>query len=257
MYNVCCFEVDKLCGNLPSVNLSDQPVPEFEGLNLAQSYSSSDGGTVDVLIGLDFYHNFVTGRSIRSEVSSLIAMETVFGWSIVGCCEQSSNVLHVGFVQTLSDADYVESIVKKNILLWEGSDDAEHVEASKSLDMVRLADGRYEIKWPWRMLPESMEANDKVAYRRFMVTSSKMAKNPEAFKAYDGYFRDQMALDFIEKAPKIASGPVRYVPHQAVIRQDAQKTKLRVVMDSSCKDSKQLCLNDFIDKGPNTIVRLP
>ena len=152
------------------------------------------------MVALDFYHKFVSGKTIRSDVSDLVAMETVFGWSVVGPCQSSSSdALHVGFVQSLPDVDHIESVIKRNTLLCDEQDEMECEQSTKGVEMVKLEDGRYEVKWPWRRMPSSMEANDKVAYRRFMVTAAKMSKKEDDFKAYDQYFRD-----FIEKAPRIA-----------------------------------------------------
>ena len=182
-------------------------------------------------------------------------METIFGSSLVGQLSSTTAAnFHVGFIHTLTD-EAAENIIKKNVLLWDDEPD-EQAEPQVDIQLSRQPDGRYEIKWPWKKPKVEMEPNDKAAFRRFKVTESKMAKNTQAFEAYNQYFQDQLQNDFIEKAPRISTGLVRYLPHQAVIRQEAKKTKLRVVLDSSCKDSQNLCLNDFIEKGPNTMGNL-
>ena len=45
---------------------------------------------------------------------------------------------------------------------------------------------------------------------------------------------------------------VHYIPHQAVIKEEAQSTKLRVVYDCSAKiNSEQPSLKDCLETGPH------
>lgn len=42
-----------------------------------------------------------------------------------------------------------------------------------------------------------------------------------------------------------------YMPHQAVIREDRQTTKIRIVFDASSSSTKGFSLNDNLETGPN------
>ena len=45
---------------------------------------------------------------------------------------------------------------------------------------------------------------------------------------------------------------VSYLPHSAVVRENAETTKVRVVYDASCKDKNTLTsLNDCLNMGPS------
>ena len=44
--------------------------------------------------------------------------------------------------------------------------------------------------------------------------------------------------------------PVLYLPHHAIIREDKQTTKTRVVFDASAKDSNGSSLNSCLQPGP-------
>ena len=77
----------------------------------------------------------------------------------------------------------------------------------------------------------------------------------------DPEFAIQYALvinEYIEKyAEEVSedmqtSGPVCYLPHRAVIRNDSSTTKVGIVFDGSAKCGRdEVCLNDCLMQGPN------
>ena len=53
--------------------------------------------------------------------------------------------------------------------------------------------------------------------------------------------REQLANGVIEQVPENPSGNiVHYVPHQPVIRENAEKTKVRIVYDCSSKTNERV-----------------
>ena len=65
------------------------------GLNFLKTFADSQYslGDVDLLIGSDYMWYFFTGQLIRSDTwPGLVAIETVFGWVLVGPSLGSSNI---------------------------------------------------------------------------------------------------------------------------------------------------------------------
>jgi hypothetical protein len=64
---------------------------------------------------------------------------------------------------------------------------------------------------------------------------------------------EQLREGILEPVPPKQTGEVvHYIPHQPVIREDAESTKLRIVYDCSAKADPQLpSLNDCLEKGPS------
>ena len=63
---------------------------------------------------------------------------------------------------------------------------------------------------------------------------------------------EQLESGIIEAVPDgDVATKVSYLPHQPVIREHAETTKVRVVYDASCKDkSTKTSLNDCLHVGP-------
>ena len=78
-----CFP--HLCDPLANQNISYalQKFPSLRSLKLADSNNSCCDLSVDVLAGVDYYHNFFTGKVFRTR-GGPTANETYFGWVLSG-----------------------------------------------------------------------------------------------------------------------------------------------------------------------------
>ena len=77
-----------------------------------------------------------------------------------------------------------------------------------------------------------------------------MSKSIDTLVKYGKVITDQLEHGVIEKVESIGiPRKVKYLPHQAVIRDDHSSTKLRVVFDANSKIIGS-SLNDTLYKGP-------
>ena len=68
---------------------------------------------------------------------------------------------------------------------------------------------------------------------------------------YDAVIREQLREGIVERAPQEVTGKECYLPHRAVIRENAESTKIRVVYDASTRPSETSpSLNDCLLTGP-------
>ena len=68
---------------------------------------------------------------------------------------------------------------------------------------------------------------------------------------YDAVIREQLEEGVVERAPTEATGKEFYLPHRAVVRENAETTKLRVVYDASARaHSGAPSLNECLHAGP-------
>ena len=74
-----------------------------------------------------------------------------------------------------------------------------------------------------------------------------MKQTPEILREYDAIIRDQFTKGIVEAVDDSDGKPElhHYLPHHAVIRQDRETTKLRVVYDASAH-SNGPSLNDCL-----------
>ena len=94
-------------------------------------------------------------------------------------------------------------------------------------------------------------------------TSELKLKRIDMLDQYDDIIRKQLEEGVVERAPAKVTGKEFYMPHQAVIRENAESTKLRVVYDASARAYDGMpSLNECLHTGPplqnevwNVIVR--
>eukprot|EP00112_Aurelia_sp_Birch-Aquarium-sp1_P003379 Seg1377.3 transcript_id=Seg1377.3/GoldUCD/mRNA.D3Y31 product="hypothetical protein" protein_id=Seg1377.3/GoldUCD/D3Y31 len=81
----------------------------------------------------------------------------------------------------------------------------------------------------------------------------KLRQKPEILKEYDAIIKEQLDKGIIERVTEMEQpSRVHYLPNQAVVREEAETTKVCVVYDASCKDGKKgTSLNDCLHVGPS------
>jgi hypothetical protein len=106
---------------------------------------------------------------------------------------------------------------------------------------TRNETGRYIVKLPFKTEKLlSPEGNTRdIALKRFLQLERRFAKCPELKEEYTKVMEEYKELGHIEEVPvnEMEDSSV-YLPHHAVVRQDKETTKTRVVFDASSKGSK-------------------
>ena len=117
--------------------------------------------------------------------------------------------------------------------------------------LERLPDGTYMIKLQWKESAISLPTNKKLALARLASTTQKLEKLGK-LEEYDEVIPEQLEQGIIDRVPDKQTGEiVHWIPHQPVIREDVESTKLRIVYDCSAERSLQEpSLNDLLETGP-------
>ena len=151
-----------ICSPLPAKVYTSYA--HLDGLELADEPSSS-GSSIDLLIGSDYYWNFVTGETKRGEEGP-IAANSKLGWLLSGPINETvdSYITHSNLIidghnsplfQTIASQDDVLADTLKSfwetesIGISEPSANGDVKTESFEINVKRNGD-RYEVKLPWK-----------------------------------------------------------------------------------------------------------
>ena len=223
--------------------------------------------STNILIGADYYWLFMKPQYI--EVSpTLVLHESIFGYVLSGSIDKESSQE----ISLLTKADKVKPIsfesqesvnwdqMLKNF--WEleavGISDSETSIMDQFLDNLHWNGERYEISLPWRDAKERLPTNFGVARARLNALVNKLNQKPELLKRYAEVIKEQLSEGIIEKLNEDEiSKSQHFIPHRCVVDDKRKTTKLRIVYDASCKNTKtSLSLNDCLYCGPCLLPEL-
>ena len=117
---------------------------------------------------------------------------------------------------------------------------------------IMFKNGRYEVSLPWKSTTTRLPSNRDLAGRRLDGLLKRLYHHPEVLQEYHAVMQEQLRQGIIEKVDETLQNTgniVHYIPHHAIIRQDKQTTKLRIVYDASARGSGP-SLNDCLHSGP-------
>ena len=119
---VNAFSVPVICSPISNqaVELAVKQYPHLRGLNLADNSSPSNEVDIDILIGADFYWNFVSNESRRGEQPGPVALLTRLGWVLSGpidnYCEEVRSTTNFAATHVLRvDATAVQDVQNTNM----------------------------------------------------------------------------------------------------------------------------------------------
>ena len=237
------YGVPVVCSPLTRQNIKfvEENYPHVQGLVLADKNIDGKTLAVDVLIGLDFYHNFFTGK-YRRGAEGPIALETTLGWVLSGRFGLPNEQLqHCLQTHVLRSTVETEVDLRKELgKFWE----IESVREKESSVINEFEEhiyhdgSRYVTKLPFKPDHDPMPDNFRVSQKRLKSTVKKV-KSTRIYDDYHQVFKEYEKEGIIERVPSNElykeSGTVHYLPHRAVVREDKLTTKIRPVFDASCK----------------------
>ena len=248
------FAVPSICGPLTA-----QPIPlfvtEYDHLSHLELADSSDGKSdlsIDILIGADHYWDIVTGEIKRGREGP-IAIRTKLGWVLSGPASRIkptpslhnlfiTYALYVGHRE--SDTDVLNQTMNLESHGVVDPDQSTYTEFEKDLRMA-------VTKFPshGRIHTSFFQTTTSCASNGYMVSYDDYDKIQPRFR---DVIKEQIEQGIVEVVPdpdSMQADKVCYLPHHAVIRQDKETTKLRIVYDASAKSTGP-SLNECLQIGP-------
>ena len=262
------YAVSKICEPIASQNMQSA-IENFDYLSNIELADYNDGtndSLINLLIGADYLGRFFTGELKRGETAdSPVAHGTKLGWVLSGrvpCREGDDLSANANFVSThvlRTGTDPIENSRVDVMVeqLWDfesvGIREKDTVHGSFINNISKEGD-KYCVRLPVKESHDLLPDNYNLSLSRMKSSLKRLRKDPETLQAYDKIIRDQERDGIIERVDlsrETEPGNIHYLPHQAVKRQDALTTKLRVVFDASSKEEKSLpSLNECMYVGP-------
>ncbi|XP_055714216.1 uncharacterized protein LOC129808461 [Phlebotomus papatasi] len=248
-----CIVMPKVVGDQPNweVDLSQIPLPP--NLKLADpSWHVSQ--KIDLLIGgAHVWQYFLNERQELGEGMPIL-QSSVFGWLVVGPCPEERGPTGACYITTLASIDRtikrfweIEEIPKETII------ESEHREVEEQFRLTthKNSEGRYVVQIPLKPNIEDLSDNKLIATRQLNYLLSRLPRHPRLFAEYDTIFKEYLSQGIIERVPLTElSNPSYYLPHHAVVKENAVSTKTRIVFNASSRTKTGLSFNDCIKACP-------
>ena len=174
---------------------------------------------------------------------------TMLGWTLSGVATEKNTQTEKTFFVKSSKEEFEQMCSLEVLGLKDQREEEFHCDFMDRLE--RLSDGTYMTKLPWKNGGSSLPEHKSLALARLASTTRRLQKLGK-LEEYHGIMKEQLKQGIIEEIPLQPTGEiVHYVPHQAVVRENAESTKLQIVYDCSAKGTTQEpSLNDLLETGP-------
>ena len=239
--------------------------PHLRHLNLPELR-----GEVGILIGNNVPSCMMPLELRTGPEGSPYAAKTKLGWVVWGlmkndnekllsCKSSVESIREIEYLNNLDErmrdfmnCEFPEKLIddQKEMSL----DDQEFVR--KTTESVKLVNGRYEMKIPFKSDNVVLPNNFQYALSRLRGLRRKLKKDESLASEYNSFMNDLISKGYCEKVDlneNIDDGKVWYIPHHAV--RHPRKRKLRVVFDCAAS-YLGVSLNDHILSGPNLTTPL-
>ncbi|XP_038221292.1 uncharacterized protein LOC119839163, partial [Zerene cesonia] len=208
-----------------------------------------------MLLGADVYGQILLEGLIKNSPSSLIAQNTQLGWILSGPIQSRSSSSTIRCNHIHQNDEY--ELMKK---FWElesdqfASDESLLTEEEIKCESIytsttrRDSSGRNIVNLPFQTDdPSCKYGNSKaIAIKQFNRLENRLLKNPKLKAEYASVIEEYKSLGHVKTVPSHEEDcdDAVYLPHHAVIREDKDTTKVRVVFKASCPGRNGIALKD-------------
>ena len=262
-----CIEVKSICAPMLRSRIPQSILDSVSHLGLADSYDENQDIKVDILVGLDYYWQLI-GRGMRNLPGGLVAQDTAFGWILSGkwndcnVGHSRNTIAHQMLCMSDIPDDPMNNFWDLEVIgVNKPNDDLLDDSVLRSFnDNIRLVDGRYEVKLPWKEgMKEQLLDNRPMAKVRLNSFQKRLSRDENLGESYDAALSEMESLDIIAEVPVEETSvdkTVYYLPHHPVLKEISLTTKVRPVFDASAKGINGVSLNDCLETGPSLIPGL-
>ena len=206
---------------------------------------------IHLILGTNEYAKIKTGTRPRiGRPGEPVAEYTRLGWTIMSPGKE----LDLGnmFLTQTSAIDYQE-LCKLDVLGLKDkpNGDQETVYEEFKEQLTRSSEGWYETSLPWKGNHPPLPNNRTGSLKRLENLVRRLERRGQ-LERYNDITQDQLNQGIVERTDEAgAYGKEFYIPHKAVVRENAETTKMRIVYDASAREtSSAASLNECLEVGP-------
>uniref|UniRef100_A0A5S6QN79 DUF1758 domain-containing protein n=1 Tax=Trichuris muris TaxID=70415 RepID=A0A5S6QN79_TRIMR len=226
----------------------------LHGCHLADQFPRNTT-EIDVLIGADYYYDFVSKDIRKGAADEPVAVQSVFGWILCGKTGRVTNKAATALLCRISEEESANLLLQR---FWQldaigiapdESRDSSNAECQYSKWPIQFNGERYIVTLPWR---SEMKLPNNYSYvlQRLEQVENQMKRKPEERQVYIATIQEYIDKGWVEEVPLAAEkGKVWYLPHHAIIRVKDSVKKCRIVFDGSAS-YRGFSLNDMLSSGP-------
>ena len=240
----------------PKVKELKKKYRRFRNFRFCDEDSEEDKLPIHIILGAADYQRIRTTEppvlGPNPDVD-LGAEYTMLGWTLSGKTVEIDADSEKLFL-TLTPQNEFERMCSLEVLGLGDTDSVPgeefHEHFQEQLKM--LDDGTYSTRLPWKKDLFQLPSNKKLAIARLHSTTKRLEKLKK-LEDYHEIMKDQISNGILEAVPEKQTGEVvHYVPHQPVIREEAESTRMRIFYDLSATSCKEMpSINDCLEKGPS------
>ncbi|KAJ0169346.1 hypothetical protein K1T71_015230 [Dendrolimus kikuchii] len=246
----------RLTTQLPTKSIQSpaQGWTHLRGLDLADP-NFYEKGNIDLLLGVEVCSQIWKSEIVKGPPGSPCAQNTNLGWILFGTIHDANPLEEITVMYHHVDVD----TMLKNF--WEIEPDLKkkHTKEEEACERLyeetytRNEEGRYIVKLPFNNeKPKCTDGNTRdIAMKRLKQLEKRFEKDIKLKEEYTRVLEEYITLNHLERVSDNEKyHPAVYLPHHAVVREDKETSKVRVVFNASSKGSNNISLNDELMVGP-------
>lgn len=235
--------------SLPNVEVRN--IMHSRGLNLADCCESEIN--IEILIGADVFWQIIEASSFERIDQTITCVPTIFGFALQGSQESYkpniSSVVSTNFCVATSDVQMLWELEALGIKEKEELNLSDKVLIEQFENNLKFVNGRYETDLLWKFSCDELGNNYNLAKRRFNELGKDFSKNSWIANEYREIINEQKENGVIEECKR--DEHEYFMPHRAVVRENKETTRVRIVFNCSSKSKGNLSLNDCLETGPS------
>uniref|UniRef100_A0A5S6Q5P7 DUF1758 domain-containing protein n=1 Tax=Trichuris muris TaxID=70415 RepID=A0A5S6Q5P7_TRIMR len=195
--------VPRICAPLQSNPPIDDSWKHLQGCRLSDRYPRGPV-EVDVLIGADYYYNFVHSAMRKGSTHGPIGIHSVFGWILSGRTGQSTNKTAVTLMCQICEDDSADALLRQfwqldalGIIPEKNGEEPTKADRHQAKQVAQFNGERYIVSLPWKA-EMNLPNNFEYALQRLEQLEKRMKKRPAEAAMYIAAMKEYIDKGWVE-----------------------------------------------------------